>query len=202
MFLPRLHFSNSSATVDLVIEEVKQACGKEVDCISLKTNHLSESQKSKVAQEAKKITLLTKAVLLIDDLKLATLINADGVILPHGDYQHGRAKDVLGEEKLVGAIAHRIDDIAEYWEEGMADFVILESYLEWEQSDNILGKQKTQTIIDDAKIMGYNIPILMSGGIDATNAEEVLAMRCYGVQTNSIESLSLISEIILSYPIR
>jgi|GEM_PF-3088071 len=202
MFVPRLHFSNSAASSDIIIEQIKQACEKEVKCIYLRTNHLSELGKTKVAQEVKKITLLTMTVLLIDDLKIAALVNADGAILPYGDYNHGRAKDILGEEKLVGAVAHRIDDIAEYWEEGMADFINLESYQESDQSNNILGKQKTQTIIDDAKIMGYNLPIIISGGIEIKDAEDVLEMGCYGLLVDQSEHIQKILDLIRLSPLR
>lgn len=155
----------------------------------LTTRYLTDSEGVELAQRAKMVCLAIGVPLFFDDLRLATLTNADGVLLHYGDYSQGRAKDVLGDDKLIGAVAHSIEDIVQYWEEGMTDFIILESYMETDRSTNILGKQKSQTILDDAKIMGYDIPILLAGGVNSKNATEILAMACYGLVTETIDDL-------------
>jgi len=202
MFIPRLHIGIADGNVNHILNEVRLACEKEVQGIYLELSHLSREDRKRVSIETKKICLLTNTRLLLNDLETAAITNADGVILPYGDFQHGRAKDILGEDKVVGGRAHRIDDIAELWEEGMADFIILESYMESGGSTNILGRQTTQTILDDAKIMGYNIPILIAGGIDTENAQEVINMGCYGVQVEQLDHISSILEFLHSNPLR
>jgi len=147
----------------------------------LNTGHLSDVLAKQFAQKAKLICLDRGAVLLLDNLEIAILTNADGVCCPVDDVMHGRAKDIFGENKLVGGTAHSIEGVADFYEEGMVDFVILESFAEHEEEVNILGKRKTQSIIDDARIMGYDLPILLSGGIDKANLAEALSIGAYGL---------------------
>jgi len=84
----------------------------------------------------------------------------------------------------------------------MLDFVILKSLLDDGAYENILGKQKAQSIIDDARIMGYDIPIILAGGIQATNAQEALDMRCYGVVLDNPTGISTVLQYISSRPLR
>lgn len=170
--------------------------------ICLSTRQVDRTAAISHAHDLKKICLQIEALLLVDDVEIAALINADGVCCAIDDDMHGRAKDVLGNDKLVGGTAHNIQDVAALYEEGIVDFIILESYRNDGTSENILGKQKTQSIMDDARIMGYDIPIILHGGIGSNNITEAMSTGVYGVMSRQLTDLDSFTKAITNYPIR
>jgi len=82
------------------------------------------------------------------------------------------------------------------------DFVILKAFAHDGKAENILGKQKIQSILDDTRIMGYDIPILLEGGIDGSNAQEALSTGAYGVVTRHFSHIETLKKLLLEFPIR
>jgi thiamine-phosphate pyrophosphorylase len=198
MLTPRIILKTSSI---LAIDILKGARASNNIGINLLTTHLDRTPALNMASETKRICLQYGIKLLLDDLEIAALVKADGVCCDIDDEMYGRAKDVLGEDKLAGGTAHTIQDVANLFEEGMVDFVILESFIDDGASENILGKQKAQAIIEDARIMGYNIPIILAGGIDGSNADEVMSTGAYGIITDHLSRLDDLTTMISKHPI-
>ena len=199
MLIPRLILSIHNSSGEQVFQNQDSLAGHG---LLLEISKMDRTEGLNKAHEKKKICLQVGIKLLLDNLEIAALVNADGVCCGIDDDMHGRAKDVLGEDKLVGGTAHTIQDVANLYEEGMVDFVVLESFMDEGGSENILGKQKAQVIIDDARIMGYDIPILLKGGIDGSNAVEALRTGAYGIVTRHLSHIESLKKELLNFPIR
>ena len=63
-------------------------------------------------------------------------------------------------------------------------------------------RKKAQSIMDDARIMSYDIPIILAGGIDGANMDDAMSTGAYGFVTNQLSGTDELTAMISKYPIR
>ena len=200
--VPRLFFKPEGTLTSDVLAKVESSCMKRKLGIFLQTRFLLEANRLKIAQRVKELCLHCGDVLVVDDLEVAAKVNADGLLFEVDATDQGRARNLLGSDKLIGTVAHSIEQVADVFEDDLSDYIVLESLFESSDSTNLLGRQRAQQIIDDSRIMGYDIPILLSGGIDGQNAAEANLPGTYGLVTSDLDNLDAIYEEILRGPLR
>lgn len=104
-----------------------------------------------------------------DDVKLAKEIDADGVHVGQNDTSVKRAREILGDKKIIGATAKTIEQAQVAMEQG-ADYL---------GSGAVFGSStKTDALPMTTKMLtdickSVNIPVVAIGGIDATNISKL-----------------------------
>jgi thiamine-phosphate pyrophosphorylase len=107
-----------------------------------------------------------------DDLRLASLVGADGVHLGAGDGSVTEARIVLGSDKIVGVSCYNSLPLALEAESRGADYVAFGSF--FPSPTKPAAVVAPVSLLSEAK-RRVAIPVVAIGGITPTNAGELLA---------------------------
>ncbi len=166
------------------LEQVGAACRAGIRLIQLRMKGASDEEFAKTAREAKKICGAWGARLIINDrVEVAAAVDADGVHVGREDRSVREARLLLGEGKIVGGTANRLEDIREHYLGG-ADYIGLGPYRYTTTKKNlspILGLEGYQQVMQALAKDGMEIPVMAIGGIGLADVAPLLEAGVYGV---------------------
>ena len=110
-------------------------------------------------------------LIINDDIKLAQAIDADGVHLGKDDGSVLEARQILGENKIIGVSCYNCLDTALIAEQQGANYVAFGRF--FSSSTNPLASPADIQTLIEAK-QGLTVPIVAIGGILPNNAELLL----------------------------
>jgi len=154
-----------------IFRDVENALGAGVKIVQYRNKSLSTGEMFQEALNLRK--LCHKITFLINDrLDLALAVEADGVHLGQGDLPIEAARKILGKNKIIGLTVHSLT----------------EAKLAFKKGANYLGVSPifgTRTKLDAGKPVGcsliskikekIDLPIVAVGGINLSNAKEVIS---------------------------
>lgn len=110
MILPKLHYICQGNSSKELLENIQKACTSGIELVHLEVRYNSNTQKLKIAEEAREITGHFQTRLLIaNDHKLAIAIKADGVHLERG-ISPTTIRKQLYSWQILGGSAHTLQD--------------------------------------------------------------------------------------------
>ena len=162
-----------------LVEVVAEAVAGGVTCVQLREKDCSTREFLQEALALKELLQLLKVPLIINDrVDIALAVGADGVHLGQSDMPISHARRLLGPNCLIGISAESVDHAVEAEQQG-ADYI------------GISPVFSTPTKTDTAPALGLEgirqirelvrIPLVGIGGINLTNARQVLASGADGV---------------------
>ena len=162
-----------------LVEVVREAVSGGVTCVQLREKDCSTREFLQEALALKELLQLLKVPLIINDrVDIALAVGADGVHLGQSDMPISHARRLLGPNCLIGISAESVDHAVEAEQQG-ADYI------------GISPVFSTPTKTDTAPALGLEgirqirelvrIPLVGIGGINLTNARQVLASGADGV---------------------
>lgn len=162
-----------------LVEVVAEAVAGGVTCVQLREKDCSTREFMQEALALKELLQLLKVPLIINDrVDIALAVGADGVHLGQSDMPISHARRLLGPNCLIGISAESVDHAVEAEQQG-ADYI------------GISPVFSTPTKTDTAPALGLEgvrqirqqvrIPLVGIGGINQTNARQVLASGADGV---------------------
>lgn len=150
--------------------------------VQLRDKQLSDEELYPVAQKIKKVCKQKGALFLIDDrVTLAKAVGADGVHIGGDDTPLGLAREILGRKKIIGVSCYGDIMRAKEAALGGANYVAFGSFFTSKTKPH--SKVVDKSVLREAKKL--NIPICAIGGIDASNARELIS---YGADMLSVIS--------------
>ncbi len=141
------------------------------DAIQLREKTISDDEFISLAGEIRDITTKRGTFLIINDrVRVAREVNADGVHLGQHDMSITEAREIIGNEKIIGVSTHNIIQARQAQEDG-ADYIAIGPVYPTTTKDYepSIGLEVIQEI--SRKI---NIPFLAIGAITLENLDEVL----------------------------
>ena len=129
------------------------------------------------------------AIFIINDhVTLVKKIDADGVHLGLTDTSIKEARELLGEEKIIGGTANTYEDVVQRFHEkcnyvGLGPFKFTSTK---EKLSPIVGLEGYKKIISTLKSEGIEIPIFAIGGILEEDIEPILNTSIYGVAVSGL----------------
>jgi len=155
-----------------------------ISCVQLRGKNLSEKQFTVVGKKLLKILQPHKIPLIINDsIAIAKILNAAGVHLGQKDSSIDFARSELGPEKIIGlSVTNSLE--AERAIYSNADYFgvgpVFTTYTKSDATDpiNLTGLRKIRNILRDK-------PVVAIGGINDSNAKEVLAAGVDGIAVAS-----------------
>lgn len=160
------------------IEIAEMAVKGGADIIQLRDKNMPASELVETAIAIKKICSGRALLIINDRVDIAMLSGADGVHLGKVDIPVNEARKLLGKNKYIGATANSLEDAKNAVKAG-ADYIGFghiyptQSKLKSNSPAGIIGLKEI--------VKNINIPVLAIGGIDLTNAEEVIKTRVHGI---------------------
>jgi len=162
-----------------LVDVVEQALIGGVQAVQLREKDLGGAELFHLAQTLKDVCARRRAQLFINDrIDVALAVDADGVQLAGASMPIGAARELLGENKLIGASIHSLHEAQQAVRDG-ADFVLF-GPVYFTPSKAAYGAPQG---IDRLKevVEKISIPVYAIGGITAENVEEIKKIGARGV---------------------
>jgi len=163
------------------VEIARAAIEGGVDAVQLRDKNQSALRRYETGQRLRELTAETGVDLIVNDrVDLAQSIDADGVHLGQSDLPVPVARDLLGEDAVIGKSTSFVEEARAAEREG-ADYlgvgaVYGTSSKDVPDDEADFGPERVREIVD-----AVEIPVVGIGGIDAANAAAVAAAGADGV---------------------
>ena len=157
-----------------------------VTLVQLREKNLNDDEFLKIAKNLKKITDKYNIPLIINDnVKVAKLVNADGVHIGQSDEELTEARKELGDDKIIGVSVSNIEEALKAQKDG-ADYLGIGAIFFTGSKKDInvpIGIENLKKIVDS-----ISIPNVAIGGIHLDNISDVIK--------TGVDGVAVISEIL------
>ncbi len=187
--IAKLHFITGEYNSSHV-RLTEEACKGGVDWIQLRIKRSSYHTWKTIAEEVQGICRRYGATLIIDDhVALAREIGADGVHLGQEDMPTDKARDILGNEAIIGGTANTMDQIRDHADRGV-DYIGLGPYRltstkDQERLSPVLGVEGYRQVISQCNEEGIQLPVIAIGGICMDDVQPLLQTGIHGIAVSS-----------------
>jgi len=160
-----------------IISDAKEAIRAGVRYVQYRSKDMDSE---KAYAEALRLRRLCKDItfLINDRVDLALRVDADGVHLGQDDLPVAMARRLLGENKIIGLTVHSIREAKEAKKSGADYIAVSPIYVTKTKRD--AGKPHGPALIKKIKKAG-KLPVVAIGGINLSNAEEVIRAGADGL---------------------
>ena len=162
---------SSSIATKSVIETTRLVIDGGADAIQLREKTISDREFITLAEEVREITTKNGTLLIINDrVHIARKINADGVHLGQQDMSASEARNIIGDEKVIGVSTHSVIQAKQAQKDG-ADYIAIGPIYPTRTKDYepSVGIEIIREISE-----AVNIPFIAIGAITLDNLDEVL----------------------------
>ena len=162
---------SSSIAAKPIIETTRLVIDGGADAIQLREKTISDSEFITLASEVRDITTNSDTLLIINDrVHVAREVNADGVHLGQQDMSILEARDIIGDEKIIGVSTHSVIQAKQAQKDG-ADYIAIGPIYPTKTKDY----EPSVGIKIIREILGtVNIPFIAIGAITLENIDDVL----------------------------
>lgn len=160
---------------------VEAALAGGVDAVQLREKGASDAERYEVGKRVRGLTADAGVPLIVNDrVDVAAAVDADGVHLGQSDLPTGAARDLLGEDAVVGRSTSTVAEARAAAEAG-ADYVSVGAVYGTRTKDVPDAKDGVGTERVREIARAVELPVIGIGGIDADNAGAVAAAGAAGV---------------------
>jgi thiamine-phosphate pyrophosphorylase len=162
---------SSSIATKSVKETSRLVIDGGADAIQLREKTISDSEFISLAGEVRDITTKRGSLLIINDrVHIARKINADGVHLGQQDMSALEARNIIGDEKIIGVSTHNVIQARQAQKDG-ADYIAIGPIYPTSTKDY----EPSVGIEIIREISGaVSIPFIAIGAITLDNLDEIL----------------------------
>ncbi len=149
-----------------LVDDVEDVLKAGATFIQLREKNATYEETVALAREIKKLTDKYHVPFVIDDnVEAAKEVDADGVHIGQSDTEAKRARDILGENKIIGVSAGNLKEAVEAEKNG-ADYIGIGAMF-----DTSTKKDHTDMTFEEAKKITdtVKIPVVAIGGINKNN---------------------------------
>ncbi|HGJ67255.1 TPA: thiamine phosphate synthase [bacterium] len=180
--------TDRNLTRKTIIDDVISALKAGVKVIQYREKELSTKEMYQEAKVIRELTYKNDALFIINDrIDISLAVDADGVHIGQEDMPFEKARELLGQDKIIGLTVHNIDE-AMVGESLMADYLGVSPIFATKTKKDA-GKPSGIKLIEDIKEK-VNIPLVAIGGINLSNVGQIL-------QTG-VKNVAVISAIVAS----
>jgi len=191
----KIQYITSPSETDTITQIVEKVCKSGIRWVQFRQKNVTIDEFEREAIKVQNICKKYNAVFIVNDnVDIAKKIHADGVHLGKNDISPVRARELLGDDAIIGGTANTFSDIQELNKIGI-DYIGLGPYRFTTTKKNlspILGINGYTEIIRQCKIHNIKIPIYAIGGITNKDVKPILNTGIYGIAV-SAEILTLIT---------
>lgn len=183
--MEKLQYISQGFTIEDQELNIRKALDNGVKWIQVRWKNAPENEFIKLCEISKKLCSDNHTMCIINDhIQIAKLIGADGVHLGLNDESIEVARQILGENKIIGGTANTIGDVLQRINEG-CDYIglgPLRFTSTKEKLSPILDFEGYEKIIQDLKERSIEIPkIFAIGGVVLEDIELLQQIGIYGV---------------------
>ena len=152
--------------------------------VQLRMKDATDDEVRPIAIEAQRLCRENGATFIIDDrVALVKELHADGVHLGKDDMPIAEARQILGDDYIIGGTANALDDVRRHYASG-ANYIGCGPFrftTTKKRLSPILGLDGYKSIVEGMKREGIDLPIVAIGGITADDVSSILATGVTGI---------------------
>ncbi len=159
-------------------DDVEEALKAGVTFVQLREKHASYDEMVDLAKKIKALTDRYNVPFVIDDnIEVAKAVDADGVHIGQSDTEAKKARQMLGNDKIIGVSASNVKEAVEAEKNG-ADYIGIGAMFPTDTK-----KDHRDLTFEEAKKItsSVNIPVVAIGGINSKNIMELKGTGVDGV---------------------
>lgn len=188
--LPRLYSLTSDRLEMSHSEQVSFFCEAGIRLIQLRSKNLSGTELLLEASKSVEVCNQFDAKLIINDsAEIAKSTRADGVHLGKNDMDLPKAREILGESKLIGVTIHSEDEISDNTYE-FADYAGLGPFRN-SKTKSELNSQLSENDYSTIIHLLDPIPVFLIGGINSQDFTTIQRLGNHGLAVCSALSKNL-----------
>jgi len=185
----KLQYISQGQTLNEQLYNIHKALDNGCDWIQLRFKNADTADLFKLAETVKILCDEYLANLIInDDVNLAQHLDADGVHLGLNDMKVIEARELLGNDKIIGGTANTFEEVLQRTNEN-CDYVGLGPFRFTETKSNlspILGLEGYQNIIKKLQKQNIKIPVYAIGGIELDDIESLMSVGIHGIAVSGL----------------
>lgn len=170
------------------LNQIKEALAGGCNWVQLRIKEKSFEEVLETAKTARSLTAKHNAILIINDnVKIAKIVNANGVHLGKNDMSPFEARKILGEQFIIGATANTTDDIEtlckmpiDYLGVGPFKFTTTKKNL-----SPVIGIEGYENIVNWCISKRISIPMVAIGSVCSNDVQTLISKGMYGVAVSS-----------------
>ncbi|MES2241221.1 MAG: thiamine phosphate synthase [Bacteroidota bacterium] len=199
----RLQYISQGNTVEEQLYNIHQALDHGCDWIQMRFKNATSEDTFTLAEAVKTLCQEYLATFIINDnVALAKAIDADGVHLGLTDMGIAKAREILGNDKIIGGTANTFENIQNHAKNG-CDYIGLGPFRFTKTKENlspILGLEGFAELMKKMHDNQINTPIYAIGGIQTEDVEAIIKTGIHGIAvsgliTESDSKAKLISQL-------
>ena len=163
--------SDKFKTEDEFLNAIASALEGGVDIVQLREKNMPANKILALGKKIKQLCLQYNATFIINDrVDIAAILEADGVHLGQNDLDVKSAREILGENCIVGVSTHETSQALKAVGDG-ADYIGVGPVFATPTKENVIpvGLEYVKWVSENIKIPAFAI-----GGIDTNNVDKVL----------------------------
>lgn len=185
----------TTSNADNVLEEILETCKAGINWIQLRLKNTSDKDFKNIAIKSKEICDTYNVTLIVNDhVHIAKEINADGIHIGKNDMPVNEARNILGDEKIIGGTANSYNDYKKLVNEGI-NYVGLGPFAFTKTKKNlspIVGLKGYKDITEKIKENKLAIvPIVAVGGIITKDVASIIFTGIYGIAISGVVATSM-----------
>lgn len=166
--IPKIHYITQQHKTLSHSEQAKWVYEAGYSCVQIRMKDCSSQQILEEVFKAKEYAAKYNGILVLNDYpELAKEAGVDAIHLGLNDMPIGQARELLGNEIIIGGTANCFQDIVNHYNDG-ADYIGLGPYRFTTTKKNlspVLGLEGYQEIYEQVNQANIDLPILAVGGI-------------------------------------
>jgi thiamine-phosphate pyrophosphorylase len=132
-------------------------------------------------------------LILTDHYHLLDKVDAQGVHLENMQADLKKIREIISDEKTLGASANSMADIQRIWDLGVVDYIGCGPFGITKTKPNdypVLGVEGYRSLVLAMKEQNINIPVLAVGGVQLADVNSLLATGIYGIAVSAAVNLA------------
>jgi len=185
----RVQYISQGATTDAQLRNIQSVLDAGYSWVQLRFKNQEEHVLLKVAAQVKNLCDQYHATFIMNDhVHLAKAVDASGVHLGLTDMGIASARNILGNEKIIGGTANTLQDVRQRIAEG-CNYIGLGPYRftkTKEKLSPILGLEGYERIMNALSAEEKAVPIYAIGGIEQNDIELLRNTGVYSIAASGL----------------
>jgi thiamine-phosphate pyrophosphorylase len=185
----KLQYISQGSSFEEQSYNIRQALDHGCDWIQLRFKNAGKDEILELADTVKLLCDTYSATFIINDhVDIAYEINADGIHLGLTDMKIATAREILGNDKIIGGTANTLEDVLQRVEE-KCDYIGLGPFQFTATKENlspVLGLEGYQKVTSKLTSKRIKTPIYAIGGIQLEDVRPIVKTGIYGVAISGL----------------
>jgi len=186
----KLQYISQSTTEESQLEVIKNVSDAGCKWIQLREKNATGKELEAMVESAVHFCKKNKTTIIINDYAaLALKYEAHGVHLGKNDRSLKEARQLLGDDFIIGATANTFEDIQKIHDTGAVNYIGLGPFRFTKTKKKlspILGLAGYQTIIEQCKATRIYLPIVAIGGILLEDVSDIMKTGVTGIALSGL----------------